>query len=215
MNTHRSQHIIKRTIDVVVAVTVLVASAPVLGCIALLIRWKMGSPVLFRQQRPGLDERPFLLYKFRTMNDARDSQGELLPDADRLTPLGALLRRSSLDELPQLWNVLRGDMSLVGPRPMRWDYLPYFTDRERRRHQVRPGITGWAQIHGRNEASWDERFANDVWYVENWSLYLDCRILMRTIWQVLCGQGVVVDAHSIMKNFDDERSSMPPQKVMT
>ena len=126
----------------------------------------------------------------------------------RLTPLGRSIRRTSLDELPQLWNVLRGDMSLVGPRPLRWDYLPYFTPRERLRHSVRPGITGWAQIHGRNEASWDQRFSNDVWYVEHWSLGLDIRILWQTFWQVVGGRGVVVDARATMKNLDEERRAV-------
>jgi lipopolysaccharide/colanic/teichoic acid biosynthesis glycosyltransferase len=164
--------------------------------------------VVFRQRRPGLGGRPFTLKKFRTMNDARGPDGRFLPDAGRLTPLGRFLRRTSLDELPQLWNVLWGEMSLVGPRPLRWHYLPYFTPRERLRHTVRPGITGWAQIHGRNEASWDHRLANDVWYVEHWSLWLDCRILCLTLLQVFRGRGVVVDANSIMKDLDEERKSM-------
>ncbi|MCE5268414.1 MAG: sugar transferase, partial [Planctomycetaceae bacterium] len=165
-------------------------------------------PVLFRQWRPGLGERPFLLYKFRTMNDACGPDGRPLPDAARLTALGRFIRRTSLDELPQLWNVLRGEMSLVGPRPLRMDYLPYFTRLERLRHSVRPGITGWAQVHGRNEASWDDRFANDVWYVEHWSLWLDLRILWLTLRQVVHGRGIVVDACSIMKNLDEERRAM-------
>ncbi len=211
MKNKRFQLTVKRAIDVAISVVVLLSCLPLLGCVALLIRWRMGRPVLFRQQRPGLLERPFLLYKFRTMNDARGEDGELLSDGERLTRLGRFLRRTSLDELPQLWNVLRGDMSLIGPRPMRWDYLPYFTPRERLRHTVRPGITGWAQIHGRNEASWDQRFANDVWYVENWSLRLDLHILVTTAIQVISGRGVVVDPGATMKNLDEERASMAPQ----
>ena len=208
MKSHRGQRMVKRTIDVAVAAGLLLVCAPAMLFLALLIRWKMGSPVIFRQQRPGWNEQPFHVCKFRTMNDARGADGELLPDGMRLTPLGRSIRRTSLDELPQLWNVLRGDMSLVGPRPLRWDYLPYFTPRERLRHSVRPGITGWAQIHGRNEASWDQRFSNDVWYVEHWSLGLDIRILWQTFWQVVGGRGVVVDARATMKNLDEERRAV-------
>ncbi|MCD4728423.1 MAG: sugar transferase [Pirellulales bacterium] len=213
MNNKQIQQAVKRAIDVAISAVVLLSCLPLLGCIALLIRWRMGRPILFRQQRPGLRERPFVLYKFRTMNDAHGEDGELLSDGERLTRLGRFLRRTSLDELPQLWNVLRGEMSLVGPRPLRWDYLPFFTTRERLRHTVRPGITGWAQIHGRNEASWDQRFADDVWYVENWRLGLDWRIFRKTLEQVFCGRGVVVDAPSIMKNLDEERRSMLSRKV--
>lgn len=208
MTRHPIQRTLKRGLDVAVAVTVLLLALPAMACVAVAIFRRMGQPVLFRQQRPGLGERPFLLYKFRTMDDSRGPDGRPLPDAQRLTRLGQFLRRTSLDELPQLWNVLRGEMSLVGPRPLRCDYLPYFTSHERLRHSVRPGITGWAQIHGRNEASWDQRFANDVWYVEHWSLWLDGRILWSTAWQVFRGRGIVVDAASIMKNLDDERRSM-------
>jgi sugar transferase EpsL len=207
MNKKSIQRAIKRLIDIVIAGTVLLVAAPVMGAVALLIRRRMGSPVIFRQQRPGLNEQPFFLYKFRTMNDARDAGGELLPDSQRLTALGRFLRRTSLDELPQLWNVLRGDMSLVGPRPLRWDYLPYFTSRERLRHTVRPGISGWAQIHGRNEAAWTQRFANDVWYVEHWCMCLDLQILAITVVQAIRGKGVVVDPGAVMKNLNDERAS--------
>ncbi|MEN6449985.1 MAG: sugar transferase [Thermoguttaceae bacterium] len=202
------QRTIKRAIDAAVSATLLLVCLPLLVCVAIAIRWRMGRPVLFRQWRPGLGERPFLLYKFRTMNDACGPDGRPLPDAARLTALGRFIRRTSLDELPQLWNVLRGEMSLVGPRPLRMDYLPYFTRLERLRHSVRPGITGWAQVHGRNEASWDDRFANDVWYVEHWSLWLDLRILWLTLRQVVHGRGIVVDACSIMKNLDEERRAM-------
>ena len=212
MRNHPCQQALKRVTDVAVAATILLVCLPVLGCVALWIRRRMGRPVLFRQRRPGLDGRPFLLYKFRTMDDARGPDGQLLPDARRLSPLGRFLRRTSLDELPQLWNVLRGEMSLVGPRPLCWHYLPYFTPRERLRHTIRPGITGWAQIHGRNQASWEERYANDVWYVERWSLWLDCRILCHTIAQVFRGRAVVVDARSIMKNLDEERRHILPER---
>ena len=213
MNSHPCQRAVKRALDVGIAGVLLLMFCPLVVVVWLVVRWKMGKPAIFRQQRPGRHERPFVLYKFRTMDEARDPGGELRPDGVRLTPLGKFLRRTSLDELPQLWNVLRGEMSLVGPRPMRWDYLPYFTPRERLRHTVRPGITGWAQIHGRNEASWDQRFANDVWYVEHWSLWLDCRILCRTVWQVLQGRAIVVDARSIMKNLDEERRHTLPERM--
>jgi sugar transferase EpsL len=203
----------KRALDILISGAALLVLSPLLLAVAVSVYWKLGRPALFRQVRPGWRERPLTLYKFRTMTNQRGRDGNLLPDHLRLSRFGCFLRAWSLDELPQLWNVLRGDMSLVGPRPMRWDYLPYFTPRERLRHTVRPGITGWAQIHGRNEASWEHRFANDVWYVENRSLGLDCRILWQTIRQVLRGQGVVVDAQSIMKNLDEERQSMLPRKV--
>jgi sugar transferase EpsL len=174
----------------------------------VLIRWKMGSPVIYRMQRPGKNGLPFMLYKFRTMNNNFMPDGMMCSDGDRLTPLGKLLRRWSLDELPQLWNVLHGDMSLVGPRPLRMDYLPCFTDREFLRHSVLPGITGWAQVNGRNHTGWDQRLAYDVWYVENWSLWLDIRIMMRTAFQVLRRDNVVVDPSSVMKNLNEERASM-------
>lgn len=211
MSSRRFQQTVKRAIDASTAGLLLLMFCPLLAVVWLAVRWTMGKPAIFRQRRPGWGERPFLLYKFRTMTDARDAGGELLPDGARLTPFGKLLRRTSLDELPQLWNVLRGEMSLVGPRPMRWDYLPYFTSRERLRHTVRPGITGWAQIHGRNEASWDQRFANDVWYVENWSLWLDVRILVITARQVCLGKGVVVDPGATMKNLNETRAPLAPR----
>lgn len=167
----------------------------------------MGRPVLFRQTRPGYRAKPFFLYKFRTMREAYGPDGTPRPDAERLTRLGRFLRRKSLDELPQLWNVCRGDMSLVGPRPLLTRYLPYFTDRERLRQTVRPGITGWAQIRGRNAASWDQRLSDDVWYVENWSLSLDLKILLMTLKAVLEGSGVVVDPRATMLNLDEERAA--------
>ena len=177
---------LKRAIDAIAAALGLVLLSPVLLLVALAIRLSMGRPVLFHQVRPGWREEPFSLVKFRTMADIRDAGGNLLPDSERLTPLGLALRRLSLDELPQLWNVLKGDLSLVGPRPLLREYLPRYSAFERRRHEVKPGITGWAQVHGRNALTWAQRFALDVWYVDHWSLALDVRILaltVRTVWR--------------------------------
>ena len=191
----------KRAFDIVVAALMLVALAPLMLLVALLIRWRMGAPVLFRQERPGLGGRPFILYKFRTMQEATDSRGEPLPDAERLTPLGAAIRRTSLDELPQLCNVLRGDMSLVGPRPLLTEYLPLYSARQARRHDVRPGITGWAQVNGRNATSWPERFELDVWYVEHRSFGLDLKILRLTLAKVLSGADVSQPGRATMERF--------------
>lgn len=183
----------------------LVLLSPVLAALALLVRTRLGTPVLFRQTRPGLHGAPFEMIKFRTMTDARDAAGNLLPDAERLTPFGRFLRSTSLDELPGLWNVLKGDMSLVGPRPLLDKYLPYYTARERCRHDTRPGITGWAQVNGRNEVGWDERLAMDVWYVENHSLALDIRILWLTLVRVVRREGAVSDPRAAMQDLDVER----------
>ena len=198
---------IKRLIDLTVASLVLALLAPVMALVALAIRLTMGRPVMFRQVRPGYRAKPFVLSKFRTMREAYGPDGTPRPDAERLTHLGRFLRKTSLDELPQLWNVLRGDLSLVGPRPLLTRYLPYFTERERLRQTVRPGITGWAQIRGRNAASWDQRLSDDVWYVENWSLLLDLKILLMTLKAALQGSGVVVDPRSTMLNLDEERAA--------
>lgn len=198
--------ILKRTFDTVVAGLMLIALALPMLLVALAIRICMGSPVVFHQCRPGKHERPFRIYKFRTMTDARGPDENLLPDACRLTPLGRFLRRTSLDELPQLWNVLKGEMSLVGPRPLLSRYLPYYTDRERLRFEVLPGITGWAQIHGRNEVLWDKRLALDAWYVENHSPWLDCRILLLTLVKVIRREGTVVDTRDAGLDLDEERS---------
>ena len=179
----------KRILDVSVAIAVLVVSAPVLLVVGVLIRVIMGGPVLFRQERPGLANRVFTCFKFRTMTEALDTKGQLLVDRQRMVPLGRWLRRTSLDELPQLWNVLRGDISLVGPRPLLKEYLPYYTPEEARRHTVRPGLTGWAQIHGRNKLNFDERLKMDVWYVDHLSWYLDLRILLATIRLVFTATG--------------------------
>jgi sugar transferase EpsL len=181
---------VKRLMDVLGALLALVVSSPAMILIAILVRFKLGSPILFRQQRPGLHGQPFTLLKFRTMADLADANGEPLPDAERLTPLGRFLRRSSLDELPELYNVLCGDMSLVGPRPLLMEYLPLYTPEQARRHDVRPGLTGWAQVNGRNAISWNEKFALDQWYVEHASLWLDVKILCLTALRIAQGHGI-------------------------
>ena len=180
----------KRVFDLVVASVGLIVLAPLLGITALAVRLSLGRPVVFAQRRPGWGARPFTLYKFRTMRAARAADGRLLPDRERLTRLGRLLRRTSVDELPELINVIRGDMSLVGPRPLLMEYLPRYTSEQARRHDVRPGITGWAQLNGRNTVPWERRFALDVWYVEHQSCRLDIRILLLTLWQALAQVGV-------------------------
>jgi sugar transferase EpsL len=192
----------KRAFDIFVAVLVLVLTAPLVLLIALLVRWRLGSPVLLRQMRPGLHGRPFTLYKFRSMTDERDASGNLLPDERRLTRFGRFLRASSLDELPELWNVLRGEMSLVGPRPLLMEYLPLYTPQQARRHEVRPGITGWAQVNGRNAISWQENFALDVWYVDNRGFRLDMKILALTLWKVLRREGISQQGHATREKFD-------------
>jgi lipopolysaccharide/colanic/teichoic acid biosynthesis glycosyltransferase len=180
---------LKRALDVVLSGSALVAFSPVLLVIALAIRVTMGSPVFFRQQRPGLRGQPFTLLKFRSMREASHADGRVLSDRERVTRVGRAIRRTSLDELPELWNVLRGEMSLVGPRPLLMEYLAYYTAEQHRRHAVPPGITGWAQIHGRRQVQMQERIALDVWYVDHWSLRLDARIIVATIGQVVRGQG--------------------------
>lgn len=191
----------KRLFDMALTLPGLLIFAPIMIVVALLVRWKLGSPVLFCQQRPGLCGQPFALRKFRTMTDARDVLGRLLPDADRLPPLGRWLRRLSLDELPELWNVLRGDMSLVGPRPLLMQYLSRYTVEQRRRHDVPPGITGWAQVHGRNALSWEQKFALDVWYVEHQSFWLDVYILCLTVWKTLKREGISQEGQATMEEF--------------
>jgi sugar transferase EpsL len=201
-----TSRLIKSVLDRLVAATVLVLAAVPMLAIALLIRITMGSPILFSQERAGKGKRLFRLRKFRSMNDARGPDGRLLPDGQRLTRLGRFLRQTSLDELPQLWNVLKGDMSLVGPRPLLPRYLPYYTDRECLRFSVLPGITGWAQIRGRNTLGWDKRLGLDVWYVENWSLALDLRILLLTLGAVLTQKGIMVDVRATGGlDLDEER----------
>ncbi len=187
----------KRAFDVVASASALVVLSPVIGVTALLVRTKLGSPVLFRQERPGLDGAPFLMMKFRSMLDAYDEHGEPLPDEDRITAFGTALRKTSLDELPELINVLTGDMSIVGPRPLLMQYLPLYNEFQYRRHEVRPGVTGLAQVSGRNDCTWDEKFAYDVEYVDNCSPLLDLRIIARTIKEVLTGSGVDADGVAV------------------
>ncbi len=191
----------KRVMDVAIALLLLLALSLPMLFVAIVVRWKLGAPVLFRQIRPGRNRRPFELMKFRTMNDETDSQGNVLPDEARLTPAGRWLRRLSLDELPQLFNVLRGDMSLVGPRPLLMEYLPLYTPEQARRHAVLPGITGWAQVNGRNAVSWEERFRLDVWYVDHQSLWLDLRILWLTLLRVLRTHGINEPGAATMSKF--------------
>jgi sugar transferase EpsL len=176
--------------------------SPLLGLLALLVRFKLGTPILFRQQRPGLHGQPFTLIKFRTMTDRRDAAGNLLPDADRLTPFGKFLRASSLDELPELLNVLKGEMSLVGPRPLLMQYLPLYTPEQMRRHEVRPGITGWAQVNGRNALTWEEKFALDVWYVDNHTFWLDLKIIFLTLWKIIGREAINQPGQATMKPFE-------------
>jgi len=189
----------------------IVVLSPAIALLALFVRRKLGSPVFFRQLRPGLHGKPFMLVKFRTMTDARDAQGNLLPDAERLTGFGKMLRSTSLDELPELWNVIRGDMSLVGPRPLLMQYLERYTPEQARRHEVRPGITGWAQVNGRNAVSWPERFALDTWYVDHVGFILDMRIMWLTVWTVLRREGINQDGQATMQEFWGNPATSPSQ----
>jgi sugar transferase EpsL len=191
----------KRAFDLIVALLVLMLIWPVIAMVALLIRFKLGAPVLFRQQRPGLDAKPFYIYKFRTMLLTRDEHGELLPDRERMTSFGSLLRKLSLDELPQLFNVLKGELSLVGPRPLLMEYLPLYNANQARRHSVRPGITGWAQVNGRNAISWEDKFKLDVWYVDHQSFWLDMKILWLTVKKVVRSEGVSQAGNVTMEKF--------------
>ncbi|MCJ7503535.1 MAG: sugar transferase [Acidobacteriia bacterium] len=193
--------IAKRALDIGVALAFLILFSPVLALIAALIKVTSGGPVLIRQVRPGLGARPYRLIKFRTMKDVRDSSGNLLPDEQRLTRLGCFLRRTSLDELPELINVLKGEMSLVGPRPLLMRYLDRYTPEQARRHEVKPGITGWAQISGRNALTWEEKFKLDVWYVDHRSFWLDAKILLLTVWKVLQREGINQPGHATMEEF--------------
>lgn len=196
----------KRVFDLLASAIGLLILAVPLALLAWLVRRKLGSPVFFTQVRPGLHGQPFRMVKFRTMKDAWDARGNLLPDAQRLTPFGRFLRSSSLDELPELWNVLRGQMSLVGPRPLLMEYLPLYTPEQARRHEVRPGITGWAQVNGRNAISWADKFALDVWYVDHRSLWLDVRILWLTVRKVLVRDGISAAGESTMPRFEGDKS---------
>lgn len=196
---------LKRIFDVVASAIGILLLSPVILVVALLIRRKLGSPVIFRQTRPGLNGTPFEMVKFRTMLDATDKHGNSLPDDQRMTPFGSLLRATSLDELPELWNVLKGDMSLVGPRPLLMEYLPLYSKEQYRRHEVRPGVTGWAQVNGRNAISWEDKFRLDVWYVDNRSLWLDLKILFLTVKKVLVRDGISGEGEVTMSKFTGQR----------
>jgi len=191
----------KRLLDLGMVLLALTLLWPVLLCLTMLVRLKLGAPVFFRQTRPGLHGRPFRLIKFRTMRDAFDAQGKPLPDAERLTPFGRWLRSTSLDELPELWNVLKGEMSLVGPRPLLMEYLPLYSAEQARRHEVKPGITGWAQVNGRNALSWEGKFELDVWYVDHQSFWLDVQIIALTIKKVLLREGISAQGEATMPRF--------------
>jgi lipopolysaccharide/colanic/teichoic acid biosynthesis glycosyltransferase len=192
---------VKRILDVLVSALALVILGPLLLMLAVLVRWRLGSPVLFRQPRPGKGGEPFILVKFRTMSDARDEDGRLLPDAQRLGRFGTFLRSSSLDELPELWNVVTGSMSMVGPRPLLMEYVPLYSRDQSRRHEVRPGLTGWAQVHGRNTVTWEQRFALDIWYVDNISFAVDMKTLALTIGNVLTRRGITAEGDATMPPF--------------
>ncbi|HOP86754.1 MAG TPA: sugar transferase [Syntrophorhabdaceae bacterium] len=192
---------VKRIFDLFIGIPMLIISIPFMAIVGLIILFTMGRPVIFRQRRPGLYGRPFMLYKFRTMTDIKDESGMLLPDEKRLTRVGRWIRKLSLDEIPQLFNVIKGDMSLVGPRPLLMEYLSRYTPEQARRHEVKPGITGWAQINGRNTTTWEERFKLDLWYVEHHSLWLDIKILFKTFIQVFKREGINAPGYETMPEF--------------
>jgi sugar transferase EpsL len=204
---------LKRLFDVVGAAALLILLSPLLAVIAAVVAVVMGSPVLFRQERPGLGGKPFTILKFRTMRDATDANGKPLPDAQRITPLGRFLRRTSLDELPELVNVVRGDMSLVGPRPLLTEYLPRYSAEQMRRHDVRPGITGWSQVNGRNALTWEEKFALDVWYVDHRSVRLDVQILLTTLSRVVKGEGIAHPGVATMEPFRGTGHDLDPRSA--
>jgi sugar transferase EpsL len=192
---------LKRLLDIILSATGLIMLSPLLIILAVIIRLKMGNPVLFRQKRPGLCSRGFVIYKFRTMTDQADKSRQLLPDEKRLPALGRFLRSTSMDELPELFNVLKGDMSIVGPRPLMMKYLDRYTPEQARRHEVKPGITGWAQINGRNAISWEDKFKLDVWYVDNWNVLLDIKIILKSIWMVIARQGITQQGRATVDEF--------------
>jgi sugar transferase EpsL len=196
---------IKLTIDILVSLLGITILSPFLSLIGMMISLTVGSPIIFKQLRPGLHDKPFTFYKFRTMTEEKDSDDELLSDEARLTKFGRLLRKTSIDELPSLWNVLKGDMSIVGPRPLLMEYLPLYSKEQARRHEVKPGITGWAQINGRNVLSWEEKFEYDVWYVDNRTLLLDTKIILLTIWKVLKRDGINQSGHVTMEKFTGDK----------
>lgn len=202
---------LKRIIDIIASAVGLILLSPVIAFVAWKISKKLGSPVLFRQVRPGLNGKPFTMVKFRTMRDAVDKNGNPLPDSERMTPFGNFLRSTSLDELPELWNVLKGDMSLVGPRPLLMEYLPLYSKEQARRHEVRPGVTGWAQINGRNAISWEEKFKLDVWYVDKQSFWLDVKILFLTVKKVFVRDGISAEGEATMSKFTGSSSRQKQQ----
>lgn len=204
----------KRLIDILGASLGLICLSPLLLVIAVLVRVTLGRPVFFRQLRPGYREIPFRVCKFRTMTTVVDNRGVPLPDRDRLHSFGTFLRKTSLDELPELWNVLRGDMSLVGPRPLLMEYLPFYSDEERMRFSVRPGITGWAQVNGRNQTGWNQRLQQDTWYVKNQSLRLDLAILWKTLASAGQRHGVIAEPHSAMPDLNEERAAVAPERAL-
>lgn len=197
----------KRVLDFLLSLIAIIVLSPILLIVAILVRVKLGSPVIFKQKRPGKNEKIFTLYKFRTMTDEKDKEGNLLPDSERLTKFGKTLRSTSLDEILELFNILKGDMSIIGPRPLLVKYLPYYTEEERHRHDIRPGLTGLAQIHGRNATGWSERFKYDVDYVNNITFLGDIKIIMKTIIKVIKKEDILVGNEHIMKNLDEERKS--------
>lgn len=202
---------IKRILDIILSLLAIIILSPLLAVTAVLVKTKLGSPVLFKQERPGKDEKIFTLMKFRTMTDERDENGELLPDEVRLTKFGKFLRSTSIDELPELFNILKGDMSVIGPRPLLVQYLPYYTEEERHRHDVRPGLSGLAQANGRNNVTWEEKFAWDIKYVNEMSLILDINIFLKTVFNVLKRDDVVVDSYEVEPNLDDIRREVTTQ----
>jgi sugar transferase EpsL len=195
------RHFIKRLFDIISSTAGLIVISPLLVVLAVLVRLKLGSPILFCQQRPGLGSKAFVIYKFRTMTDRRDASGNLLPDEQRLPPFGRFLRSTSFDELPELLNVLKGDMSIVGPRPLMMKYLGRYSPQQARRHEIKPGITGWAQINGRNTISWEDKFKLDVWYVDNWTFWLDMKIILKSIWMVIAKEGITQQGRATMDEF--------------
>ena len=206
------KHFVKRLFDVIISGVAIIILSPLLAVLAVLVRIRLGSPVLFKQARPGKDEKIFRLYKFRTMTDARDASGDLLPDEERLPKFGRRLRATSLDELPELFNIFKGDMSLIGPRPLLVKYLPYYNETERRRHSVSPGLTGYAQVHGRNAISWEQKFEYDIWYVDHISFITDIKIIIDTVKVVFTHDGVKLNA---LEDFDVYRKNASDSDLQT
>lgn len=205
MGHQRRAKVVKRLLDIIISLSALILLAPLYAVISYKVKKNLGSPILFKQTRPGLHAQPFDMIKFRTMKDATDTSGNLLPDSMRMTAFGKMLRSSSLDELPELWNVLKGDMSLVGPRPLLMEYVPLYNQEQARRHEMRPGITGWAQINGRNNISWNDKFKLDVWYIDNQSLLLDLKILLLTVKKVIIKEGINEKNEVTMSKFSGNK----------